>query len=329
MDIYFNPEYVKLNEQIEGGTAECFDFSCEYGTVSSQYIKRKVPYLVDGEQYYDAITPYGYGGPVITECKDKDKLIAAYSEAYLKQCRAEKIVDEFVRFHPLMDNAIDFSCLYKAEYNRHTLAIDLADEDYFMTQFSPDCRNMIRKAAKKGVKVEVDHECAHMDDFIRLYYAAMQKNEASDYYYFAKEYFEKFKTISEIKTVLINAYVEEKIVSSALFMCSDEYMHYHLAATDPDFYSYASNNVILAKAVECGRELGLKWLHLGGGLSGNEKDSLFRFKRSFGRTDRNLKDFYLGRAVFMPEVYDKLCIIAEENGITNEGFFPAYREAHW
>ena len=328
MDIYFNPEYVKLNEQIEGGIAECFDFSCEYGTVRSQYIKRKVPYLVDGEQYYDAITPYGYGGPVVVDCKDKEKLVAAYSEAYMKHCMAERIVDEFVRFHPLIENALDFGCIYKAEYNRHTLAVDLTDEDYFMSQFSPDCRNMVRKAAKKGVVVEVDSECTHMDEFIRLYYAAMEKNKTSEYYYFSREYFEKIKAISGNKTILINAYVEGEIISSAMFLCSDEYMHYHLAATKPDFYSYASNNIILAKAAEYGREKGLGWLHLGGGLSGNEKDSLFRFKCSFGRLDKNIKDFYLGKAIFLPEIYDELCAIARENGLTVDSFFPAYTEAH-
>ena len=113
-----------------------------------------------------------------------------------------------------------------------------------------------------------------------------------------------------------------------MFMCGDEYMHYHLSSTNPEFYSYAANNLILARAIEYGRENGLKWLHLGGGLSSSEKDNLFRFKRSFGRTDNNLKDFYLGKAIFMPEIYDKLCEAAKADGVENDGFFPAYRKAH-
>ena len=113
-----------------------------------------------------------------------------------------------------------------------------------------------------------------------------------------------------------------------MFMCGDEYMHYHLSSTNPEFYSYAANNLILATAIEYGREQGLKWLHLGGGLSSSEKDNLFKFKRNFGRTDSNLKDFYLGKAVFMPEIYDKLCEAAKADGVENDGFFPAYRKAH-
>lgn len=328
MDIYFEPEYGKLNEQIEGGIAETFRFTCEYGTVQSVYIKREVPYLVDGIQYYDAITPYGYGGPVVVECNDKNRLIEAYAKAYREHCNERKIVDEFVRFHPLEENALAFGEVYEAMYDRHTVAVDLTDEDYSAVQFSPDCRNMIRKAQNKGVKLEIDTECSHLDDFIRMYYATMDKNGASDYYYFSKDFFEQLKAMECCKLILINGYVEGRIISSAMFMCSDEYMHYHLAATEQDCYFYAANDLILAKAIEYGRELGLKWFHMGGGLSGSEKDKLFKFKRKFGRTEKNLKDFYVGKAVFMPEIYDRLCETAKANGVENDDFFPAYREAH-
>lgn len=328
MDIYFEPEYGKLNEQMEGGVSEMFRFTCEYGTAQSLYIKCKVPFLVNGEQYYDAVTPYGYGGPIIIECSDRKKLIEAYGTAYKEYCKEHKIVDEFVRFHPLEENALDFAEVYEAKYNRHTIAVDLTDDDYSAVQFTPDCRNMIRKAEKKGVRVEIDTGCVHLDDFIRMYYATMDKNGASDYYYFGKEYFEKLKSIDKCKLILINGYVGDEIISSAMFMCSEKYMHYHLAATNPDYYSYSVNNIILAKAAEYGKKLGLEWLHLGGGLSSADNDSLLRFKRSFGRTDNNMKDFYVGKAVFMPEIYAELCNIAKENGLESDGFFPEYRKAH-
>ena len=328
MDIYFEPEYGKLNEQIEGGIAETFRFSCEYGAIRSVYIKRKVPYLIDGEQYFDAITPYGYGGPAITECVDREKLLAAYAEAYRQHCAEERIVDEFVRFHPLAENALDFGGLYEIVYNRNTIAVDLTDDNYSGVQFSPDCRNMIRKATKKGVTVEVDTECEHLADFIHLYYITMDKNSASDYYYFDESYFERLKAIPVNKLVLVNGFVEGEIIASAMFMCSGEYMHYHLSSTNPEFYSYAANNLILATAIEYGKEQGLKWLHLGGGLTSDEKDRLFKFKRNFGRTENNLKDFYIGKAVFMPEIFDKLCETARANGVKNDESFPPYREVH-
>lgn len=328
MDIYFEPEYGKLNEQIEGGVSEAFSFTCEYGTVQNVYIKREIPLLVEGKQYYDAVTPYGYGGPIILECTDKEKLAEAYKEAYRKHCVENRIVDEFVRFHPLAGNALDFAETYETAFNRHTIAVDLTDENYSAVQFTPDCRNMIRKAAKKGVRPEIDSECEHLDDFIRLYYATMDKNGASEYYYFGKEYFDQMRAMKCCKLILVNGYVEDKLISSAMFICSDEYMHYHLSATDSEYYSYSANNIALNKAIEYGREHGYKWLHLGGGLSDSDKDSLLKFKKNFGRTENNLKDFYVGKAIFIPEIYSELCKTAEEKGIENDGFFPAYREAH-
>ena len=327
-DIYFLPSYGKLNEKIEGGEAQTFDFTCEFGHVRSVFIKRAVPFLLDGEQYYDAITPYGYGGPVVLEATDREKLIAAYSDAYRAYCREQKIVDEFVRFHPLAENALDFGGLYETTYNRHTIAVDLTDEEYSKTQFTPDCRNMIRKAAKKGVVIEVDEDCRRMADFVPLYFATMDKNHASDYYYFEADYYKQIQHMEGCKLILINALADDKLIGSAMFMLGEENMHYHLSSTDRDYYSYAANNAILAAAIEYGREHGKKWLHLGGGASADEKDGLFRFKRNFGRLEKNLKDFYMGKAVFLPDEYAQLCAIAKKQGVESGGFFPAYREAH-
>lgn len=327
-DIYFLPAYGKLNEHIEGGEAQIFDFTCKYGHVRSVFIRRAVPFLLNGEKYYDAITPYGYGGPVVLEATDREKLVNAYADAYRAYCRKNRIVDEFVRFHPLAENALDFGCLYETTYNRHTIAVDLTDDDYSKTQFTPDCRNMIRKAAKKGVEIEVDEECSRMAEFIPLYFKTMDKNRASGYYYFESDYYDQLQHIEGSNLILINALLEDKLIGSAMFMLSDENMHYHLSSTDPEYYSYAANNAILAQAIEYGRVHGKKWLHLGGGVSASEKDPLFKFKRNFGRMDKNLKDFYMGKAVFLPDEYAQLCVIAQEQGIEPGGFFPAYRKAH-
>lgn len=330
-DIYFLPAYGELNERIEGGKSQIYDFTCEYGRIRSVFIKRAIPILLEGEQYYDAVTPYGYGGPLVIESTDREKLLAAYTENYRVYCRKQRIVDEFVRFHPLSDNALDFGGLYQTTYNRHTIAVDLTDEDYSRTQFTPDCRNMIRKAEKKGVKIEIDEACLHLDDFIRLYYGTMDKNKASDYYYFDRSYFEQLRAIEGCDVILINGYVENRIISSAMFLLSGSNMHYHLSSTDREYYSFASNNAILSCAAAYGRAHGMHWLHLGGGLSSDEKDRLYKFKRSFGRMDRNLKDFYIGKAVFLPEEYIQLCALAQNSemeSVDSSDFFPAYRKAH-
>lgn len=328
MDIYFEPNYCKLNEAVENGTAETFYYECEYGKAQNSFIKREIPHLINGTQYYDAITPYGYGGPIIIESSCRSKLIEAYSEAYVNFCAENRIVDEFVRFHPLAENVRDFEKLYNAEFNRYTAAIDLQDSDFYMVQFTSECRNRIKNSRKRGVSVEIDEDCKHLDDFIRLYYMTMDKNNASDYYYFDREYFNKLLDVNNCRVMLVNAYYEGEIIASVLYMISAGFMHYHLSANNPEHYKLAANNLIVYASCEYGRAHGLKWLHLGGGLSSSADDNLFRFKRGFARTDRNLKEFYIGKAVFLPSIYDRLCESAGADWRNEDGFFPAYRERH-
>ena len=328
MDVYFNYSYAELNEYIEKGHAETFSFSSSHGEVENTFIRREIPFLVDGEQYYDAITPYGYGGPMIKWASDREKLLKEYQTAYKDFCIQHRIVDEFVRFHPLVENFKDFSNIYSISLNRNTVAIDLKDPNYTMNQFSSTCRNKIRKASKKDVSVQIDKECTDFDEFIKIYYETMKKHSASDYYFFEKAYFEKMRDIDGLDLIMINATLGGKLISSALFMCSDGNMHYHLSGTDPQYYSYAANNLILATAAEYGHNHGYGWLHLGGGLSSSPDDPLFQFKRSFGKQDKNLKEFHIGKAVFLPEEYDRLCMIARRNGLHESDFFPGYRDAH-
>ena len=66
------------------------------------------------EKWYDFVTPYGYGGPLITEVEDgaKEQLVKAFYEEFSRYCAEQKIVSEFVRFHPIAQNALDFIEVY-------------------------------------------------------------------------------------------------------------------------------------------------------------------------------------------------------------------------
>lgn len=38
------------------------------------------------QDYYDIVTPYGYGGPIIEESKNKEILLQNYNEAFKRYC---------------------------------------------------------------------------------------------------------------------------------------------------------------------------------------------------------------------------------------------------
>ncbi|MBE6038388.1 MAG: GNAT family N-acetyltransferase [Anaerofustis stercorihominis] len=325
-DVYFHTEYGKLYEKAENGICDTFVYSDENGTVCNTYIKREVPQDMDDAVYYDITSPYGYGGPCIVNSTDKNLLIENFRKAWNSYCIGNNIISEFVRFHPLEENHKDFGDMYNAVFNRHTLAIELTD-DFFATQFSSKCRNSIRKAEKEGVSCVYDLNCENMDSFINLYYETMKKNNATTYYFFKEDYFYDMKKALGEDLILVNALYDGKIISSSLFMLSEEYMHYHLSATDPNHYNLSANNLILKYAADFGVESGRKWLHLGGGLSSDENDALFKFKRSFAREEKNLKDFCIGRLVHNEDIYNKLTQHRIDKGEIDPDteFFPKYR----
>ena len=87
-DIYFTKEYGKLNELIEDGKSQEYLFQNEFGVISSLFIKREIPVTVEGNRYFDLVSPYGYGGPVIIECepgRQKD-LLDGFGKEFRKYC---------------------------------------------------------------------------------------------------------------------------------------------------------------------------------------------------------------------------------------------------
>src|SRR6478735_1307981 len=117
LDVYFDDNYGKLYEKVENGKAEIFNFNYKFGIIKNQFIKREIPIRINNEIYYDIVTPYGYGGPVIIKCEEN------------------KIVSEFIRFHPILENAEDFTSVYDVKCIRKTLGTNLKDfEDPFQIE---------------------------------------------------------------------------------------------------------------------------------------------------------------------------------------------------
>lgn len=71
IDLYFEKNYGKLYECIESGIQEIFEYKDNNGKISNQFIKRKIDCNYKNEEYFDIVTPYGYGGPIINYCKRK------------------------------------------------------------------------------------------------------------------------------------------------------------------------------------------------------------------------------------------------------------------
>ena len=325
LDIYFNENYAKLYEKTENGRAENFHFKSELGEVKNLFLIREIPIKINGETYYDIVTPYGYGGPVITSLRQgkKDELIQEFNESFLEYCNQKSIVSEFVRFHPMIGNAKDFSSIYNLSCIRKTLGTNLKDfTEPVKSEFSKSCRKNIRRALNKGVTYEVVEKPKDIGDFKQIYYSTMNRNNATDYYYFNDEYFDKILSFFPNNILIVKANYEGKTIAQGLYFIYGKYIHIHLSGTLSKYLKLSPAYILRYAVTLWGKEKGYHMIHHGGGRTNSEEDGLYKFKKSFAKNTEF--DFNIGKKVWNKEIYIKLCEVS--GGIKNsKNYFPAYR----
>ena len=325
MDVYFRQEYAQLCALIDGGIAKEFVYQGKNGSVRNQFIMRKIPALVDGEQYYDIATPYGYGGPVLNCAveSEKENLLKEYEAAFSNYCDEHHIVSEFVRFHPLYNNALDFKEIYGSCAIRKTVGTNLEGyEDPIQSEFGKSCRKKIRKLLNDGLTYRVIRGPESIEPFREIYYSTMKRDNAEAYYYFDKTYFDTMVSLLREELLYTEVLYEDQVIAANLCFVSDGNLYIHLSGTRSE-YLHLSPAYILRYAVALwGKENGCRVVFHGGGTSNDEQDSLFLFKKQFGKNTEFL--FYTGKRVWNQPVYDALCKISSAS--VDSDFFPAYRQ---
>lgn len=325
MDIYFAPDYGKLCELVDNGQCCEYVLETESGMIRNMFIKRPAPYLVNGVQYYDIVTPYGYGGPVICQANDKETLLEAYRESFSKYCAENNIVCEFIRYHPILCNYADFGSVYQTEYSRHTVGTNLKDyEDPVQSEFSKSARREVRKAESVGVACSVHPHPEDLSVFRVLYEETMDRNGAGAMYYFPDQYYEFLTTSLRDYVLEVRAQYDGEVVASEIYFVAGNIMHAHLLGSSHKLMEIGGGAILEATAARWGRENGYQFIHHGGGRTSAVDDPLYMYKKKFGKNTEF--DFYIGKKIWNQAVYDQL--VAQrcaEGEITNPGFFPQYR----
>ena len=299
-DIYFTPEYYSLYQNYGDGQACCYVYEKDGTVVLYPFLINAISplgYELDKE-YYDIQGAYGYNG-IIASCYDTI-VINSFWESFDLWCQDNRVVAEFSRFHPLLNNHLLASPKMKTFYSRRTVALDLMDDDIWMHQISSKNRNMIRKAEKEGIMIV---ESDDYETFRKLYNGTMSDLHAEDFYFFPPEYYSEYKQTFNDENLLCLAIYDGKVIAGSMFMYSEDYAHYHLSARNRQYSRYAANNLVLWYGIQKAKERGCKWLHFGGGTTGDDNDSLLKFKRDFSKT---LCEFWIGKRVHNQSVFDEI-----------------------
>ena len=189
-DTYLLSGYVKAFRIHGDGEPLLFFFENNKTRGINVVMKRDVAackYFVDKipeKKYYDFATPYGYGGWII-EGEDSEELFAAYES----WCLHNGIINEFIRFHPILKKHEACNAFYEVFQLGKVVHMDLTSPEVIWANIISQNRNKIRKAIKNDIKIYNCKFSEIYEKFIELYTHTMDKVHAEEYYYFGESFF--------------------------------------------------------------------------------------------------------------------------------------------
>ena len=284
---------------------------------------------IEGTDYYDAISVYGYSGPIGSNTPMNFDT-SNYESAFVDFCNQENIISVFVRLNPFITfQKILFSNLgassyfgdlsYVGKIVNINVTIPIDDQ---RSKYQRRLKSHINRA-NRLLSLKVAETKEDFQKFQVLYYENMKRIEAKDLYFFSDEYFEKFYTSKDFETEVFLAIDNEtkKVIAGCLFVKINKMVQYHLSGSDEKFLHLNANKFLIDQMRLKASNEGFKNFNLGGGLGANENDSLFRFKSTFSD---EYHPFFVWKLITNKKAYEKICI---RNKISdnNSTFFPLYR----
>lgn len=319
-DVYYLSGYVKAFQIHGDGDPQLLFYETEGLKAIYVYMKRKTD--IDG--YFDSVTPYGYGG-VLFEGDTSEQNLQAFWKVYVEKMKEEGIVDNFVRYHPVLANAVPMKQISNVIDLGKTIAFDLVSPEVIWENIISKNRNMIRKAEKNGITIEHGKGMDLLDQFTAIYNATMDKDHAEEYYYFKRPFYESIDGDLKDNYEMFYAMYEGRPIAMSIMIFANGRLNYHLSGSDIQYRNLAPSNLLLYKAALWGYEQGCKTFHLGGGV-GSGEDNLYKFKAAFNKNSDY--QFSIGKEIFDQEKYDELVALRskEDPEFNPESkFFPLYR----
>ena len=276
---------------------------------ADERFKGKIP----EHTYFDLVTPYGYGGWIIEGNGDP----APMYNSYKSWCMENGVISEFVRFSLFSDSRESY---YGQVIPRISNVVRELDRpmDQMLMDFEHKVRKNYKRAVSSGLELLVDTDDSHLDAFLDIYYATMDRNSADAGYYIKREFYDRINTMKG-NFIYFHAVLDGKIVSTELVIMGSENMYSYLGGTREEYFAYRCNDFLKCEIIRWGLENGYKRFVLGGGYGAD--DGIFRYKKSFA--PEGIVPFYTGQAIFDEKNYQHL---TDMRGDLPEGsFFPRYR----
>lgn len=308
-DVFYLPEYYSLFET-ERSKAECFVYNENGVTVMYPYLKTGINGFINcdlGQDYFDVEGAYGYNG--IISNSDSEESIINFSDHFSRYCLENNIIAEFTRFNPVIQNHIYAKNLDIRIENKNVIVdLEMPEETLWTQSYEHSARKNINKAKRNGLKVlffygsQMDRHW--IDAFYSIYISTMQRNDADQTYYFPVSFFLTInESLNDNSLFVFTLTPDEKPISAEVILLSKDQAYSYLGGTLNEYYEFRPNNILKHEAILFLQKLGIRKFCLGGGIS--PLDGIFKYKLTFAK--KGVTDFYIGKKVHIPELYQKVC----------------------
>jgi lipid II:glycine glycyltransferase (peptidoglycan interpeptide bridge formation enzyme) len=253
-----------------------------------------------------------------------DSLMTNFKCAFLNFLADGKYVSVFSRMHPFFNQQLLLEKFGGVHENGRTVVIDLSEsiEDQ-RKKYRQSTLDSVKHAWKKGFKVREEKGAKAIALFNDIYTDTMKRVNASDYYFFSNEYFEKILNTPEYDGRLLTMYDGDTAICSTIIMFTNGIIQAHLIGTRNEYLHHSPAKFMADEISILGRSLGMRYYNLGGGL-GFKEDALFKWKLGF--TEHCL-DYKSWRYIANPTIYQELLDKKDLDKNADIDFFPLYRYA--
>ncbi len=278
---------------------------------------------LEHDKYFDAVTPYGYGGFIFSTDPTEEQL-STLSKEFISSLRQQNIISVFFRFHPILKNSKFSKDICEVIDLGKTISLDLKDVDTIWSNITSKNRNMIRKAERSCVEIHHGKGLELLAKFKEIYDETMRDDKAEEYYFFKDDFYKSIAEDLQRNYEVFYATLDDKIVSMAIIIFDNRQLHYHLSGSLREYRSYAPSNKLLYEVALWGATKGYTSFHLGGGV-GSGEDPLYKFKAAFNRNSDN--QFSIGKLIVNKDKYEELVTLRSSDSEFNNHskFFPLYR----
>ena len=278
--------------------------------------------------YKDCTSVYGYVGP-ITKKIDQHIDLFNFTTRIQEFLFKNNIVSVFSRLNPFIPKQkFCLQGLGEIISLCQIVNIDISKSlENQKKEYNKRLRTHVNKARRECYVKQAESK-EEILQYVKLYYQNMKRVNAKQKYFFSEEYFFQLLNAKHFTTRILLAIEKgtQKIIAGAMFLESNQTVHYHLSGSDANYLHLYPIKLLIDEMRELATEQRRIYYNLGGGV-GYKEDSLFDFKSSYSK---DFKPFSLWRYIVNHKVYEELVAKKQEKecAIFHKEcslFFPCYR----